>query len=77
MGAVLALWQMRWSATGSMFGIGLTVTVNELGNPEHAFDTGVTVIKDVTGILERFVAVKVLIAVEPEGARPIFCEFVH
>ena len=60
-----------------MVGIGLTVTVKELGNPAHAFDIGVTVIKEVTGILERFVAVKVLIAVEPEGARPIFCEFVH
>jgi hypothetical protein len=51
--------------------------VNELDNPEHAFDIGVTVINDVTGKLERFVAVKALLAVEPDGARPIFCEFVH
>ena len=52
-------------------GKGVTVIVNETGDPEHPLATGVTVIVAVTGDVPVFVAIKEDIFPEPLAARPI------
>ena len=52
-------------------GKGVTVIVNETGDPGHPFATGVTVIVAVTGDVPALVAIKEEILPAPLAARPI------
>ena len=52
-------------------GKGVTVIVNETGDPGHPLATGVTVIVAITGDVPAFVAIKEDMFPEPLAGRPI------
>ena len=58
MGKMVCVPQIVISATGATDGIGFTRIVNCIGVPEHPFVKGITVMSELSGILERLVEVK-------------------
>jgi hypothetical protein len=61
----------NWSGTGITDGIGFTVIVKLLGVPEQLFETGVTNIKAVVGILLLLVAMNGFDPEVPLAAKPM------
>ena len=67
-----------WSGTAVTDGIGFTVIVKLLGVPVQLFETGVTTILAVIGILLPLFRVKLLILPIPLAAKPMeVLELVH
>ena len=65
MGKMVCVPQIAISATGATDGIGFTCIVNCIGVPEHPFVKGITVMSELSGILERLVDVNPAIDAEP------------
>ena len=64
--------------TDRTIGIGLTVIEKVFEVPKQLLDTGVTVIRDVIGILLMLVAVKLVFAELPDNGNPMSAlELVH
>src|SRR5262245_19572349 len=73
-----ALLQTTWSAGSSTVGVGLTVIVNEVGEPSHPSTVALTVTLDTIGAFVPLAAVKMGILVMPLDANPMAeLEFVH